>query len=181
MNKKGRSARKEFQGKLVPTKSQKGARVSRVAPEAQSKIKGPGTPPGAAHGRDLARQRAIDSARPQWQRCLDGTGEKSGEERDPPGAGEFKDKRVAGQEPSGSPKGTPTVQPAGIQESQRRRAQSQEEGGQGVSTDRPSKEPQEVGISKSLQEQGFTASIRRAYPSQSKEGPEAKQQAGAGL
>ena len=135
-----------FPGETRPNQVPKRGQGPPPSPKAQNKVKGPWMPPGAAHGRDLARQRAIDNSRPQWQRCLDGIREKSGEERDPPGAGEFKDKRVTGQEPSRSPK-----------------------------------DPQEVELPKSLQEQERTASIRRAYPSQPKEAPEAKRQAGAGL
>ena len=44
----------------------------------------------------------------------------------------------------------------------------------------PPKEPLEMGISKSLQEQERTTSIRRAHLSQAKEAPDAKRQAGAG-
>ena len=169
------------------TRPNQGARKGQVhqgpplVPEAQGETEGFWTPPGAAHGRDLARQRAINSARPHWQRCLDGFVEKPEEERDPPGAGAVKEKGIQGQEPSGSSRGTPTVQPAVIQEAKRQRAQTQGKYGQGVSADRPPKESQGVGALKSLQEQKHTASIRRAYPSQPKDAPEAKRQAGAGL
>ena len=146
----------------------------------KGKTSSTGTPSGATRGRDPAKKKDIDSTRPQGQQCLDGIMEKSGEERGPPAAGEFKDKRVTGQEPSGSHKGTPSVQPSEIQESKRRKAQAQEKDGQGISTDRPTKEPIETGTSKSLQGQERTTSIRRAHLSQAKEAPEAKRQAGAG-
>ena len=96
-----------------------------LASKAQGKTEGLWTPPGSAHGRDLARQRAIDSARPRWQRGIDGFIENPEEEQDTPGAGVFKDKSIPGQEPPGSPRGTPTVQPAGVQETRRWRAQKQ--------------------------------------------------------
>ena len=143
----------------------------------KGKTRGPWTPPGATQGRDLARKRSIDSACPQWQQCLDGIMEKSGEERGTPATGEFKDKRVTGQEPSGSHKGTHTIQPAEIQESKRRKAQAQEKDRQGISDNGPPEEPRETGISKSLQGQECTTSVRRAHLSQVKEAPEAKQQA----
>ena len=41
-----------------------------LATEAQGETEGLWTTPGLAHGRDLARQRAIDSARPRWQRGI---------------------------------------------------------------------------------------------------------------
>ena len=88
-----------------------------VEPKIQSKIKGPRKPQRVAHRRDLARQRVSDSVRHQWQRNFDGIREKPGEERDPPGAGELKDKRVTRREPPGSPKGTTTSQPAGTSKS----------------------------------------------------------------
>ena len=74
------ATRKDFQGKPVPTKSQKGARVLRgrhLLPKhkARSKVRG--------HPQERPKDEtwlAIDSARPHWQRCLDGTMEKSGEE-----------------------------------------------------------------------------------------------------
>ena len=80
-------------------------------------------PPGSAHGRDLARQPAINIARPPWQRAIDGfdtntklrnTQQKDRkevvggrfskepnpnpeEEQEPLDAGEFKNKSFPGQ------------------------------------------------------------------------------------
>ena len=50
-------------------------------------------PPGSAQGQDLARQRAIDSAGPRWQRGINGFNANPGEEQDPPRHGS-----VQGQE-----------------------------------------------------------------------------------
>ena len=128
----------------------------------------------------MARQRTINSARPRWQRGINGFNANPEEEQEPPDAEVFKDKSIPGQEPLVSPRGTPTIQPTGIQETNRRRAQNQGKYGQGTSVNRPPNEPQGAGAVKSSQEQERPISIRRTYPSQPKDAPETKRQTGAG-
>ena len=78
-----------------------------------------------AHGRDLARQRAIDSARPFWQRGSNGVDANPEEKQEPTDAGVFKDKSIPGQEPPVNSRGAPAIQPTDIQETNRQRAQTQ--------------------------------------------------------
>ena len=78
-------------------------------------------PPGAAQGRDLVRQRAIKSVCRQWLHGSNEFNRNTEEEQDPISMGAFKHKSTPGKEPSGSARGNPTIQPACIKETNRRR------------------------------------------------------------
>ena len=78
-------------------------------------------PPGAAHGQNLVRQQAIESARPKWRHGINKFNTTTEEEQDPISIGAFKDKSTPGQEPSGSARGNPTIQPACIKGTNRRK------------------------------------------------------------
>ena len=81
-----------------------------IDPEDQDENAGPRTPPGSAHGRDLARQRAIDSACPPQAARLQRIDANPEESRSPP-ARVFKDKNILRQEQSASVRNNYFTQP----------------------------------------------------------------------